>query len=405
MRIGTKRYLAELIVSFLLTGIVVSSMIGIRYQSYLGEMERMAAVLKSGETETGEDFFRILKGETEISVSDAEEILGSYGYKKPQDSAAGRQFSRDCACMILGGLILWLGAAGLLGLERYRKKKERDGHIREIVDQLEKIRRGEYLQVLSGQEDPGSKRIADALDSLESYVEMIRSQAHQEKEETKSLVTDLSHQLKTPIASLKMSYEIEDSTELSEEERAEFIRKEREDVSRMENLLQAFVQMTRLETGMIRLRQEKNSLRETLKQAVGGVYMKALKKEILIETEEFPELVTRHDPKWTAEAFGNVLDNAVKYAPAGSRIRIQVSEMVSFVMVEIEDEGPGIPEKERGKIFQRFYRGEQKNVQETEGSGVGLYLTRQILERQKGTVFVKPGRNGGSKFVMTLPKE
>lgn len=202
-----------------------------------------------------------------------------------------------------------------------------------------------------------------------------------------------------------MSYEIEDSTELSEEERAEFIRKEREDVSRMENLLQAFVQMTRLETGMIRLKQEKNSLRETLKQAVGGVYMKALKKEILIETEEFPELVIRHDPKWTAEAFGNVLDNAVKYAPAGSRVRIQVSEMVSFVMVEIEDEGPGIPEKERGKIFQRFYRGEQKNVQETEGSGVGLYLTRQILERQKGTVFVKPGRNGGSKFVMTLPKE
>ena len=148
MRRGTKRYLAELIVSFLLTGIVVSSMIGIRYQSYLGEMERMAAVLKSGET--GENFFRILKGETEISVSDAEEILGSYGYEKPQDSAAGRQFSRDCACMILGGLILWLGAAGLLGLERYRKKKERDGQIREIVDQLEKIRRGEYLQVLSG---------------------------------------------------------------------------------------------------------------------------------------------------------------------------------------------------------------------------------------------------------------
>ena len=102
--------------------------------------------------------------------------------------------------------------------------------------------------------------------------------------------------------SLKMSYEIEDSTELSEEERAEFIRKEREDVSRMENLLQAFVQMTRLETGMIRLQQEKRSLKETLKQAVGSIYMKALKKGIRIETEEFPELVIRHDPKWTAEA-------------------------------------------------------------------------------------------------------
>ena len=90
-----------------------------------------------------------------------------------------------------------------------------------------------------------------------------------EEQETKALITDISHQLKTPIASLKMSYEIEDSTELSEEERAEFIRKEREDVSRMENLLQAFVQMTRLETGMIRLRQEKNSLRENAETGSG----------------------------------------------------------------------------------------------------------------------------------------
>ena len=75
------------------------------------------------------------------------------------------------------------------------------------------------------------------------------------------------------------------------------------------------------------------------------------------------------------------------------------------VILTVTDNGPGIPEDDLPRIFQRFYRGEQKNVQETEGSGVGLYLTRQILERQKGTVFVKPGRNGGSKFVMTLPKE
>ena len=94
----------------------------------------------------------------------------------------------------------------------------------------------------------------------------------------------------------------------------------------------------------------------------------------------------------------------MKYAPFGSSIRIRVSEMVSFVMVEMEDEGPGIAAGERTKIFQRFYRGESETVRREEGSGVGLYLTRRILEQQKGTVCVKTGRKGGSNFVMTLPK-
>ena len=346
-----------------------------RFEEEAKIMAKLTETDPAGEAE----FAGIITGKSNeegADTGDGKKLLEKYGYTF-EDSMRGNGlwiYAGGLGVVLAAGFL----AAGAAGWDCFReKKKEKD--------------RAEYLK----------GRLLETQNRSEKMEDRLRK----EEQETKALITDISHQLKTPIASLKMSYEIEDSTELSEEERAEFIRKEREDVSRMENLLQAFVQMTRLETGMIRLKQEKNSLRETLKQAVGGVYMKALKKEILIETEEFPELVIRHDPKWTAEAFGNVLDNAVKYAPAGSRVRIQVSEMVSFVMVEIEDEGPGIPEKERGKIFQRFYRGEQKNVQETEGSGVGLYLTRQILERQKGTVFVKPGRNGGSKFVMTLPKE
>ena len=206
MKSGTRRYLAELIVSFLLVGFVVGCMTVVRYQSYLGEAERMAAILQSRGAE--QDIFRILKGETGVSEDEAEELLGSYGYEETQDSAAGRQFRRDCIAMLLGGLILWFGIAGLLGVERYRKKKEQDRQYQEIVEQLEKIRRGEYLHVLPEYEDAGAQKITDALDSLGSYVEMIRSQAYREKEETKSLVTDLSHQLKTPVAALASCYDI-----------------------------------------------------------------------------------------------------------------------------------------------------------------------------------------------------
>ena len=143
----------------------------------------------------------------------------------------------------------------------------------------------------------------------------------------------------------------------------------------------------------------------TLASAVTGVYVKAMNKGIRIEVEEFENIFVSHDSKWTAEAIMNVLDNAIKYSAAGSCIRIRVLEMHTSFMIEVEDEGIGIPAQERTKIFQRFYRGASEVVRNDEGSGVGLYLTRWILEQQGGTICVKTGKTGGSNFVMTLPKK
>ena len=304
-----------------------------------------------------------------------ERLLEKYGYdfRNRLCSGAGFQY--------MGGALLILAAVffSCAGIARYAMGKRKEAE--ERVDYLEEKLKEENIR---------NQQMESAL--------------RWEEQETKSMITDISHQLKTPVASLKMSYEIEDSTELSREEREEFREKEKEDVRRLERLLQAFTQMTRLETGMIQIRPEMGSLKATLAKAVAGVYVKAMDRGIQIITEEFEDVVLRHDSGWTAEAFTNVLDNGVKYAPFGSSIRIRVSEMVSFVMVEMEDEGPGIAAGERTKIFQRFYRGESETVRREEGSGVGLYLTRRILEQQKGTVCVKTGRKGGSNFVMTLPK-
>lgn len=100
----------------------------------------------------------------------------------------------------------------------------------------------------------------------------------------------------------------------------------------------------------------------------------------------------------------NVLDNAVKYSLPGSRIEIRVNPAVSYLFIEVEDEGIGIPSKEYTRIFQRFYRSDVSMVRKEEGTGVGLYLTRKILEEQGGSIRVKKGKRG-SIFQMTLPKE
>ncbi len=240
----------------------------------------------------------------------------------------------------------------------------------------------------------------------ESHVraEQVEEQLRREEQDTKSLITDISHQLKTPLASLKMSYELADSTGLSLEERREFVEKEREEVTKLESLLTIFTQLTRLETGMIHLQIENSSLKETLTHAVSSIYMKAYEKHIDIAVEEFCDVTLPHDSRWTSEVILNLLDNAVKYSPAGTEVSVRVSELASYVIVEIEDQGIGIPASQVSDIFKRFCRGDAPEVKAADGSGVGLYLARKIIEQQGGTICVKPGTPCGSNFILTLPK-
>lgn len=411
MKRETKRYLIELFLGLLVIGAVAAGVIGIRYRTYQNEMKRMALILESDDA--GQDVFRILKEDENISDREADRILSRYGYSHPKDSAAGRQFLDDCTAVLACGGLLWLGFAGVLGFERYRKKKEWEKQSRDIVGELEKIRAGEYGQILSEPDaymaDQGWKRIVDELDSLGSYVEMIRSQAHKEKEETKSLVTDLSHQLKTPVAALSSCFDILKNTNLTEQERKEFEDRLEHQLKSLEQLIGALVNISRMETGMIELHPETGRIFDTILEAVNGIWVKAQKKNIEIQMdagEDIETLRISHDRKWLCEALINILDNAVKYSPAGTMITLRTSRMTSFLRIEIQDQGIGIPRENYHKVFQRFYRGKQPEVQREEGAGVGLYLARRIIEGHHGTIALDTRRKNkekGTVFVVQLP--
>jgi len=411
MRRELRRYLLELLLSMLIIGTVIGGIIGIRYQSYQGEMERMALILKSDETE--QDVFRILKGDEMISESGADDILSRYGYTDPEDSEAGRQFLRDCTAILIGGAVIWLCFAGILGGERYRKRKEREKQSQDIVAELEKIRAGEYGQIISELDaymaDQSWKRILDELDSLGSYVDMIRSQAHHEKEETKSLVTDLSHQLKTPVAALSSCFDILKNPDLSEKERREFQDRMEQQLHSLEQLISALVNISRMETGMIELQPEKGRIFDTILDAVNRIWIKAQQKDIEIQMEagdEIEDLRIRHDRKWLSEALINILDNAVKYSPSGTMVTLRAFRRTSFLRIEIQDEGIGIPRENYHKVFQRFFRGKQPEIQNEEGAGVGLYLARRIIEDHHGTISLDTRRmkkEKGTVFVVQIP--
>lgn len=307
-------------------------------------------------------------------LSEGLRLFDKYGYTLSDSLRSGTmwRYALSCAAVLTGAAVLTV----LLLLKSSAESKKDREQIDRLTLELEELKRRSSLT---------------------------EQRLRREEQNTKSLVTDISHQLKTPLSALKMSYELADSPDLTAEEHTEFTRKEREEVEKLESLLGVFSHLTRLESGMIRIRPENASLKETISRAVSGIYMKAFEKGIDISLEEFPDVLISHDPRWTSEVLLNLLDNAVKYSPSGTEVTVRATRLASYVMIEILDQGIGIPASEVQDIFKRFYRGSAPEVKQTDGSGVGLYLARRILEEQGGTICVKPGNSGGSNFVLTLP--
>lgn len=251
-----------------------------------------------------------------------------------------------------------------------------------------------YLKGLVGQ-------IFNILKQLGNQIQVKNFKLINEKESTKALVTDISHQLKTPIASLKLCFSIyEEATD--EDEKQEFLNRCQTQIDKLEILINSLINISRLETAMIKLSPETVSLNAILIKAVNQIYDKARFKNIDIEMDEFQDCLLMLDKKWTIEAIVNILDNAIKYSKSFTKISIKVVPMFNFVNVNISDKGIGIEKAQYNKIFKRFYRVDDKIVKETEGSGVGLYLTRNILERQGGNIIVKSEYGHGSTFIIQL---
>lgn len=225
---------------------------------------------------------------------------------------------------------------------------------------------------------------------------------YEEKERLKELVSDLSHQTKTPLANIKLYQELL----LDEEnmpESTEYVIKMKKQVDKLEFLLQSMVKMSRLETGTIKIQKSEQPVAETLALAIGDIVPNADKKYIRIDVTYDETLRLKHDKKWTAEAIFNILDNAVKYTGINGSIHISVNREEIFTKISIADTGKGIPIERQGTIFQRFYR--EPEVHEIEGVGIGLYLAREIISMQNGYIQVESEAGKGSTFHIYLPNE
>lgn len=271
----------------------------------------------------------------------------------------------------------------------------------ELCQLMDRMMNGSMEVSEAAEEESLFYKVNHRLNRLYEVMQENRRRVAEERRELQELISDISHQVKTPIANLKNVNATLLEQKVPREKQLEFLEGMTSQIDKLDFLLQGMVKTSRLETGVITLEKKVCPIYGTLASALGGIIFGAEKKGIQVDVKCPETLEVSHDSKWTGEALFNILDNAVKYTPKDGRIKVTAESYEMYLKIEIKDTGPGIPEQQQGAVFKRFYRGEE--VHETDGIGLGLYLAREIISLQGGYIKVASEPGKGSAFSVFLP--
>lgn len=280
--------------------------------------------------------------------------------------------------LFLAALVIFAGALALVIYNRFKLK----GTFDSLEKMLNKAIEGNFTA--DSFDETRLSRLEAKLEEYLSSSSISAQNVKNEKDKLKELISDISHQTKTPIANLVLYGELLEGSELTEEQKSN-VNAILAQTEKLRFLIDSLVKLSRLESGIIQLERKKTEVFPILQNVVEQVRERATAKGLEVFLNE-TSVSANIDSKWTQEAIFNIVDNAVKYTDKGS-ISISASEFDMFVRVDISDTGKGIPEEDQAKIFGRFYRG--TSVKAEEGVGIGLYLAREIISGQGGYIKVK----------------
>ena len=224
-----------------------------------------------------------------------------------------------------------------------------------------------------------------------------------ERENINRLIGDISHQTQTPLANVLLYTQLLAESEALGAHERELAGKTAVQAEKLSFLIASLVKTSRQENHVIQLRPQRGDIGQLLAELYETYAGKAAAAGRTLELVQ-PEhaLSARFDRKWTLEAVGNLIDNAIKYTETGGHIRLTATDYEMFVRIDVTDNGMGIAEAEQAQIFGRFYR--SQTVSDEKGVGIGLYLAREIIEKEDGYLRLQSKPGAGSCFSVFLPK-
>lgn len=320
--------------------------------------------------------------------------------------------------MICMAVLAAAAGIAIVCIRRYYRKRMQAA-TQMLLERLDRAIGGEMQEEIF--DESVDAAVTEKLNRLLELTNMHQEQAETERDTIKSIISNITHQIRTPVTNIMLYTGLlqEIVAALGQdggvtENISHLLLKLQKQADKLDFFMKELVKSTYTEQEMISLHPEMTDVQEIMAAACQTVELSAMKKGIVIAVQSAGD-VQQHgkeetadgilcyaDRKWTVEALANVLDNAVKYSPSGSRIDVRLRTGESFLCVEIEDRGCGIREEEQGRIFERFYRAEEVSAEP--GFGIGLYLVREVLSRQGGYARVKSAPGEGTTMYLYLSR-
>lgn len=269
----------------------------------------------------------------------------------------------------------------------------------------ENIMRGNFDIKFPEEGEGELPKLGFQFNQMSKRLQLTMEALNEEKSMLKDMISNISHQLKTPLASLRMFNELLlDGAAEDKDVRQEFLEKSMTQLERMEWLIHTLLKISRLEVGVIEFNKDTNDLPKTIRQVVDSLEVRCKEKRLVVcINEEAGPVYLLHDSKWIGEALGNIIKNAIDYTPEHGKIDICICKNSSTAGIIIKDTGIGIPQDELPYIFKRFYQGKMSRGISKKGSGIGLALAKLIIERHGGLINVSSKVNEGTTFSITFP--
>ena len=320
--------------------------------------------------------------------------------------------------MICMAVLAAAAGIAIVCIRRYYRKRMQAA-TQMLLERLDRAIGGEMQEEIF--DESVDAAVTEKLNRLLELTNMHQEQAETERDTIKSIISNITHQIRTPVTNIMLYTGLlqEIVAALGQdggvtENISHLLLKLQKQADKLDFFMKELVKSTYTEQEMISLHPEMTDVQEIMAAACQTVELSAMKKGIVIAVQSAGD-VQQHgkeetadgilcyaDRKWTVEALANVLDNAVKYSPSGSRIDVRLRTGESFLCVEVEDRGCGIREEEQGRIFERFYRAEEVSAEP--GFGIGLYLVREVLSRQGGYARVKSAPGEGTTMYLYLSR-
>ena len=399
----SRRFCIAVLILILLAGIgsvLQSRIYGARIQSMMIEHDTAVA---SSLLEQGVRADIIAAAITnDSSTEQGTELLNKLGISKATDPRILENINDIQSLMVTTGLVETAVLAVLLFLAIFSFLIKRDRLYRSAIGTVISFTDGDFSSLLPQQDNGTVYQLFARINAMATALKAKQETETEAREFLKDTVSDISHQLKTPLAALSMYQEIIQNEPDNTETVKTFSQKSTAALGRIEHLIKTLLKLTRLDAGGIEFHKSEYMIGEVVSQSVEELSDRAKNENKELQISGNQKDIIRCDMEWTREAVGNIVKNALDHTKAGGMIQISWDETPLMFRISVSDNGDGIDEEDIHHIFKRFYR--RKKSLDTQGIGLGLPLAKSIVEGQGGSIAVQSKCGAGTTFTVSFPR-